>query len=130
MIRMRVFMIYEIRNTQYYFTFNGWNSTMVFEIRGSTCEMLLLLVLWMLLVRQLLFGAKIIKILQVITSSSIACHRNTRVLLRDCAHTATVRDAPTICASYKTLLGKRPLSIRDATLSNPSRNVDQNRSAV
>ena len=43
-------MIYEIRNTQYYFTFNGWNSTMVFEIRGSTCEMLLLLVLWILLV--------------------------------------------------------------------------------
>jgi hypothetical protein len=38
-------MIYEIRNTQYYFTFNGWNSTMAFEISGSTCETLLLLVL-------------------------------------------------------------------------------------
>jgi hypothetical protein len=43
-------MIYEIRNTQYYFTFNGWNSTMVLEISGSICKTLLLLVLGMLLI--------------------------------------------------------------------------------
>ena len=43
-------MIYEIRNTQYYFTFNGRNGTFVLGIGRCTCDTLLILVLAIFLV--------------------------------------------------------------------------------